>query len=367
MEQDRSGFRTRLTDHLPVAVTTTLGLFLVSDGVADGPYLKGHRVTAFLQSGSAYLAATVGQGGEVAIWSSDDDGQSWSEHALGASDIESGPGPRQVLQLQHDAGAPSAAAVRPFYVGIEPAGMLRSVDGTCFDQVGTLEDNFDRTGWESKAGEGINTVLTHVDRPGRIIVAAGGAGVYRSDDGGGTWQARNGGIAMRSVDGTDLAARHVYKVAFDASGPDCVFAQTDTGTYRSDSAGDSWTSVGRSGEVGGLPSDFGYAVAGHPIVPGTAYVFPLESKAYPCNPGGRPRVYRTTDCGLSWEALGVGLPAVNAHLTVLPDALAIGPTSPFPIVFGTTSGQLFASVDQGEEWRLVASGLPPVLCIRVLD
>lgn len=367
MEQDRSGFRTRLTDHLPVAVATTLGLFLVSDGVADGPYLKGHRVTAFLQSGSRYLAATVDQEGEVAISCSADDAQTWCEHAFGASDTAGGTPPRQVLQLQHDLGAPGASVDRPFYVGLEPPGMLRSVDGARFDPVESLRDHTDRSGWEIEAGEGINSVLTHKARPGRVIVALGGAGVYRSDDGGATWQPRSGGIAMRARVGTGRPTRHVHKLAFDASSPDCVFAQTDTGTYHSDDAGDSWTSVGRFGESGGLPSDFGYAVVGHPEEPGTAYVFPLESKAYPCNPDGRPRVYRTTDGGLSWEALGAGLPAVNAHLTVLPDALAIGRTSPFPIVFGTTSGQLFASLDQGDEWRLMASGLPPVLCVRVLD
>jgi hypothetical protein len=52
---------------------------------------------------------------------------------------------------------------------------------------------------------------------------------------------------------------------------------------------------------------------------------------------------------------------------VLRDAFTIGTNPPCPLVFGSKSGQLFASVDNGESWRLVTSYLPPILCVRVLD
>jgi hypothetical protein len=210
-------------------------------------------------------------------------------------------------------------------------------------------------------------VLTHPDRPGRIIVAIGSGGVYRSDDGGTTWQARNGGIAVRAADEWHGPCRHVHKLAFDAGSPDSLFAQTNTGTYHSENAGDSWTRVGRPGESGGLASDFGFSIVADPQDPGTAFVFPLESESYPCSPDGRPRVYRTTDAGAHWMMLGDGLPAENNHVTVLPDAFAIGQSSPYPLVLATESGQLYASLDHGDRWRLVAWGLPPILCVRLLD
>jgi hypothetical protein len=65
--------------------------------------------------------------------------------------------------------------------------------------------------------------------------------------------------------------------------------------------------------------------------------------------------------------LSNGLPSTNAHLTVLRDAFSIGANPPYPLVFGSRSGQLFASMDGGESWRLVTSYLPPILCVRVLD
>jgi hypothetical protein len=65
--------------------------------------------------------------------------------------------------------------------------------------------------------------------------------------------------------------------------------------------------------------------------------------------------------------LSYGLPGTNAHLTVLRDAFTVGANPPCPLVFGSKSGQVFASVDSGESWRLVTSYLPPILCVRVLD
>jgi photosystem II stability/assembly factor-like uncharacterized protein len=78
-------------------------------------------------------------------------------------------------------------------------------------------------------------------------------------------------------------------------------------------------------------------------------------------------VYRTTDGGGHWAVLGDGLPYENAYVTVLGEAFTIGQSSPYALVLGTKSGQIFASVDHGDRWRLVAAGLPPVLCLRVLD
>ncbi|HXY45008.1 MAG TPA: hypothetical protein VEH29_12550 [Acidimicrobiales bacterium] len=367
LEQERSSFRARMTDHLPIAVGTTLGLFFVSDGVADGPFFKGSRVPAFLQLGMRYYAAAVDPGGRAALEASDDDGQSWStlEPSIAFPD-EIGARLTQVCQIQADHSSPPVGEAPGVLVGVEPAALFRSSDGTTFELVQGLWDHPDRPGWHLARG-GLDTVLTHVDRPGRIIVATAGGGVYRSDDDGNTWQPRNGGIAVRPADKWSGPRRHVHKLAFDASSPDALFAQTNTGTYHSESAGDSWTRVGRVDEEGGLASDFGYAVVAHPIEAGTAFVFPLESESFPCSPGGRPRVYRTTDGGTHWGMLDDGLPRENAHVTVLADAFTIGKSSPYPLVFGTEAGQLFASLDHGDSWRLFAWGLPPILCVRLLE
>ncbi|MGD0084195.1 MAG: exo-alpha-sialidase [Acidimicrobiales bacterium] len=364
-----------MTDHLAVAVGTTQGLFIVSDGMPDGPFFKGSYVSAFLQVDRRYYAATIDPILGPTLRSSDDGGQTWSDAKgrLIEFPAETGAKLVQICQLQLDASSPAASGGpgdATVLAGVEPAALFRSADGgATFELVRGLWDHPDRPSWE--AGPGglvLNTILTHRDRPGRILVAVANGGVYRSDDSGETWQARNSGIALRS--GGDTSADHgqrVHKLAFDAGSPDVLFAQTDTGVYRSADAGDSWDEVDRAGEDGGVASEFGFPVVGHPVEVDTAFVFPLESEAYPCSPGGRPRVYRTTDGGARWEILGDGLPFQNAHVTVVGDAFTIGEAAPYPLAFGTKAGELFASLDSGETWRLVASELPPVLCVRVLQ
>jgi len=369
VEQGRYSFRARMTDHLPIAVGTTHGLFFVSDGVTDGPFFEGSQVPAFLQVGSRYYAATVDPGGRAGLQTSDDDGKSWSDPATAsiAFPHDTGATLAQICQVQLDDSSPPSESGQAVFAGVKPAALFRSTDGDNFELVRGLWDHADRPAWVAESGDVLDTILTHRDRPGRIIVAIGGGGVYRSDDGGQTWQARNGGIAVRPADEWHGPRRHVHKLAFDASSPDSLFAQTNTGTYHSEDAGDSWTRVGRSEEEDGLASDFGFPVVGHPVEAGTAFVFPLESESYPYSPDGRPRVYRTTDAGAHWAVLDDGLPYESAHVSVLPDAFTIGQSSPYPLVLGTKAGQLFASFDHGDSWRLFAWGLPPVLCVRLLD
>ncbi|HEV2360195.1 MAG TPA: hypothetical protein VGS21_00690, partial [Acidimicrobiales bacterium] len=252
----------------------------------------------------------------------------------------------------------------------EPAALFRSNDGGhTFELVRTLWDLPDRESWEPGGGGlALHTILTHPARPRRVIVAISTGGVYRSDDGGKTWAAKNTGIAATFLpDPNPPFGQCVHKVAIDAGNADVLWAQNHGGVYRSEDAGDSWVDVGRPGQDGGLPSDFGFAMIAHPAWPDTAYVFPLESSEYRCSPDGLCRVFRTTNGGASWEPLTEGLPQGDAHMTVLRDAFTIGDADPHVIAFGTRSGEVYASADGGDDWRLVAWHLPSVLCVRVLS
>ena len=300
---------------------------------------------------------------------SDDGGLSWGEPGARPvafpADIETEL--VSVWQLHADQRPNAAQTV---WAGVEPAALFRSDDGgDTFKLVRGLWEHPDRPSWEpGLCGLALHTVLTHPDRPDRVVAAVSTGGVYRSDDGGETWVARNHGIEARvPTEPLPRLGQCVHKVALDAVDPDIMWAQNHWGIYRTDDAGDHWESVGRVGEPGGVPSEFGFPIVAHPEQADTAYVLPLESDAYRCTAEGRCRVYRTTDGALNWEALSDGLPSANAHLTVLRDAFAIGVNPPCPLVFGSKSGQVFASVDTGESWRLVASYLPPILCVRVLD
>jgi len=249
------------------------------------------------------------------------------------------------------------------YAGVEPAALFRSDDGgATFSLVRGLWDHPHRPQWEPGGGGlCLHTVLVHPDDPDRLAVAISSAGVYRSDDGGDSWQASNTGIVVPFLpDGPQPEfGQCVHKVARDAGDPERLYLQHHGGIYRSDDDGGSWQPMT---SIGGM--DFGFPVVAHPHRPGTAYLIPLESDEYRATPGGRCTVWRTVDAGASWEPLTAGLPQVDAHLAVLRDAFTADRDDPAGLYFGTRTGEVYASTDDGDSWQLLASHLPPVLSLR---
>jgi hypothetical protein len=141
--------------------------------------------------------------------------------------------------------------------------------------------------------------------------------------------------------------------------PERLFLQHHWGLYRSDHCGDSWENISN-----GVPSDFGFAMLMHPRDPDCVYILPIESDEFRCTPDGRLRVYRTRNAGASWEPLTRGLPQKRAYETVLRDAMSTDAIDPAGIYFGTRSGELFASTDEGKNWKMILSGLPAIVCVK---
>jgi hypothetical protein len=151
----------------------------------------------------------------------------------------------------------------------------------------------------------------------------------------------------------------VHKIVMHPSRPERLFLQNHWGLYRSDNHGESWQDVAH-----GVPSDFGFAMAIHPQNPDCVYILPIESDEFRCTPEGRLRVYRTRNAGVSWEPLLRGLPQRGAYETVLRDAMTTDSLDPAGIYFGTRSGQLYGSIDEGKTWKKILDGLPPVVCVK---
>ena len=193
-----------------------------------------------------------------------------------------------------------------------------------------------------------------------MLVAMSTGGVYRTTDGGMSWQASNTGIRAEFLpDKHPEFGQCVHKVVRNPARPDRYFLQNHWGLYRSDDGGASWKDV-----ANGVPSDFGFAMASHPHDPDTIYIVPLQSDEFRCTPEARLRVYRTRDAGRSWKPLTRGLPQKDAWETVLRDGLTTDSAEPAGIYFGTRSGKLFASRSDGGSWECLAEGLPPVTCVR---
>jgi len=206
----------------------------------------------------------------------------------------------------------------------------------------------------------MHTVMPDPVDPKRMIIAVSTAGSYRTEDGGKTWQARNQGVRAEFLpEKYPEFGQCVHKIAQPASKPQRLYLQNHWGLYRSDDGGDTWQDI-----ANGVPSDFGFPIVVHPHDPDTAYIIPVESDEYRCTPEGKLRVYRTRNGGKSWQALTRGLPQKDALETVLRDSMTTDSLKKAGIYFGTRSGKIYASANNGDSWKLIAEGLPPIVCVK---
>jgi hypothetical protein len=82
-------------------------------------------------------------------------------------------------------------------------------------------------------------------------------------------------------------------------------------------------------------------------------------------PDGKAAVWRTRDGGEQWQRLDNGLPQNDAYLGVLRAAMTADELDSPGLYFGTSTGQIFASTDDGDSWREIVSYLPPVWSVEV--
>ena len=249
------------------------------------------------------------------------------------------------------------------YAGVEDAALFRSSDGgQSWQEVSGLRKHGSGPKWAPGAGGMcLHTILVDPENPERIYIAISAAGVFRTDDGGETWQAINQGLKSEYIpDPTAEVGHCVHRIAMHQSRPDVLFMQKHWDVMRTDDAGESWYEIS-----GNLPSDFGFAIDVHTHEPDTVYVVPIKSDSEHYPPEGKLRVYRSRTGGNEWEPLTEGLPQSNCYVNVLRDAMCIDSLEPCGVYFGTTGGQVYASADAGDNWKPIVRDLPSVLSVEV--
>lgn len=351
-----------------LAVGTKKGLFLgrSSDRAQwlwEGPH---HPMQAVASIGidTRQDPVRVMMGGRSEHWgplvvSSDDLGRTWreDEQAALAFPADAGASVAQIWQIQ------PGPRDRPgeVWAGVEPAAVFKSTDGgNSFSLERGLWDHPHRPEWQPGAGgQCMHTVLPHPTDPQRTLVAMSTGGVYRTFDGGQSWEAANAGISAYFL--PDPAAEFgqcVHKVAQLSGDPDRLMLQHHGGVYASDDWGGKWQPA-----QSGLPADFGFGMVAHPRRDQTAYCFPLHSDMRRLPIDGRAQIFRTDDAS-SWHSSSTGLPTSNFQSIVLRDALTVDDADPLGVYFGTRSGGVWASADEGATWQQIAHDLPDVLCVR---
>ena len=362
-----------------VLVGTRKGAFVATaDGSraswqVEGPHFGGWEIYHVKGSPAdpdrIYASQSSGWSGQV-VQRSDDGGRTWN--AVGNEFAYDGvpgthqwydgtPHPWEFARVWHF--EPSPDDPDTVFAGVEDAGLFRSTDGgRSWNELAALRTHSTGQTWQPGAGGlCLHTILIDPADTDRMYVAISAAGAFRTDDAGQSWQAINKGLRSGYLPDEDAEVGHcVHNLALHPSRPDTVFMQKHWDVLRTDDAGQLWTEIS-----GNLPSDFGFPIAVNTNEPDTVYVVPITSDAEHYPPEGALRVARSTTGGHEWELLGTGLPQRHCYVNVLRDAMAVDALDPCGVYFGTTGGDVYVSPDGGDTWSAIAEHLPAVLSVEV--
>jgi hypothetical protein len=259
---------------------------------------------------------------------------------------------------------PSLTDPDTVYAGVEDAALFRSTDGgKTWQELAGLRGHESGPFWQPGAGGMcLHTIVQDPSNPGRMFIAISAAGVFRTDDGGQTWRPVNRGLKSpyELPDPNAEVGHCVHRIAMHPSRPEVLFMQKHWDVNRSDDAGESWHEVS-----GNLPTDFGFPIEVHAHEPETIYVVPIKSDSEHFPPDGKLRVYRSRTGGNEWQALTKGLPQSDCYVNVLRDAMAVDSLDSCGVYFGTTGGQVYASIDAGDNWTPIVRDLPAVVSVEV--
>lgn len=353
-------------------VATRKGLFEVARGArgqwtVGPPAFVGHPVTMMLddpRDGTLYAALNLGHFG-VKLHRSEDRGRTWVECAApafppagepGSPEAAAGPAVFQVWALS------AAGAEEPdcIWAGTIPAALFLSRDrGQSWQLVRSLWDRPEREMWFGGGYDqpGIHSVLVDPRDFRRLTVGISCGGVWYSPDGGGTWECRAQGMFaeyMPPERRDDPNIQDPHRIAQCLGAPMTLWAQHHNGVFRSEDGGRNWQVVETV-----VPSNFGFAVAIHPLDPQTVWLVPAVKDECRVPVDGALVVSRTRDGGKSFEVLHHGLPQRHAYDLVYRHGLDVSANGQ-SLAIGSTTGGLWISESGGEVWSELDARLPPI-------
>jgi photosystem II stability/assembly factor-like uncharacterized protein len=343
----------------------------------DAPLFLGQLVNHVVQDPrdpqTLLAAARTGHLGPT-IFRSGDFGKSWQE-ASGPPAFAKGEPLARAVDYTMCVVPAHASEPGVWYAGTSPQALFRSEDaGDTWQPVSGWNDHAQ---WLPRTGDGqdgtpggpmLHTVLVDPRDSAHLYFAMSGGGVYESLDRGENWSPLNQGLATVEDPDPDQApaegaAHDPHCVKLHPQAPDVLYQQNHCGIYRLERPGTRWERIGDNmpRDIG----DIGFPIELHPRDPATAWVIPMDgTDVWPrTSPDGIPSLYRTSDSGRSWTRLDRGLPQQGWY-TVLRQCMAVDADDPVGLYFGTTSGELWASRNEGERWSRIAAHLQQILSVE---
>ena len=340
-----------------------------------GPVFFGHIVHHMVldprDRRTLIVAARTGHLGPT-VFRSTDFGKSWKEAAKPPA-FPKAPEGEKGRVVDHTFWLTPGHASEPgvWYAGTSPQGLFRSEDGgATWDPVDGWNNHPKWQTWaewpdqNTPDGSMLHSINVDPRDASHMYVGLSSGGVFETTDGGSDWKPLNAGCEASFMPEPEPEFGHdPHCVRLHPAMPDRLYQQNHCGIYRMDRADGRWVRVGDNMPVD--VGDIGFPIELHPRDPDTAWVLPMDgTDVWPrTSPGGRPAVYVTRDGGKSWTRGDRGLPS-PAWLTVKRQAMTVDTEDTVGVYFGTTGGEVWASADEGASWACIASHLPEIYSVE---
>jgi hypothetical protein len=351
-------------------VGTRKGLFTIERGsegwaIVETAHL-GDNVPMLLQDprdGVIYIALEHGHFGSK-LHKSFDHGQSWEEIGVPAYPaVAEGETPAKLEKIWAlEPGGASEPGV--LWCGTIPGGLFRSEDsGANWSLVTSLWNHPGRQAWMGGGADapGIHSICVDPRDSNRVTIGVSCGGAWVTEDAGTTWKCQADGMRaayMPPDQQFDPGIQDPHMIVQSRDEPDKLWTQHHNGIFRSVDNCASWQEV-----TDVPPSSFGFAVAVHPGDGETAWFVPGISDQKRIPVSGNLVVTRTRNGGKSFDVLTRGLPQQHAYDIVFRHALDVDRSGQI-IAFGSTTGGLWVSDDQGDNWQAIDAHLPPIYVVK---
>ncbi len=262
-----------------------------------------------------------------------------------------------------------------WYAGTSPQGLFRSNDGgVTWEPFSYINDDPQYRVWMGSVQDGtpdgpkLHSILIDPRDPAHLYFAMSGGGVHESVDGGRTWTSLVQGLdVVEGFDSADITVHDPHCVRLCPSKPDRLYQQNHCGIYRMERAEGRWVRIGNN-----MPKpigDIGFPMVLHPRDPDTAWVLPMDgSTVWPrVSQDGKPAAYVTKNAGKNWTRQDKGFPRSNAWWTVKRQAMTADAHEPVGLYLGTTSGEVWASRTGGTSWTCLARHLPEIYSVEAAE
>ena len=344
----------------------------------DGPHFLGHTISHLVldprDQRTLLAAAKTGHLGPT-VFRSTDMGKTWKEAAQPPA-FAKVPEGEKGRSVDHTFWLTPAHVNEPnvWYAGTSPQGLFRSEDGgVTWAPFSIINDDPQYREWMGTVQDGtpdgpkLHSIIVDPRDPKHLYFGMSGGGVHESLDGGHTWRVMIKGMDVVEGFGLDplnptCHDPHCLRMA--PSNPDRIYQQNHCGIYRIDRPSDTWVRIGKSmpKKVG----DVGFPLVVHPRDDNTAWVFPMDgSGVWPrVSPDGKPAVYVTKNGGKTWQRQDAGMPKSQGWWTVKRQCMTGDTRDPVGLYFGTTSGELWMSRDEGRKWACIGRNLPEIYAVE---